>query len=191
MPATESTWRNTQQLHRIFAVSGVLLTICTVWMFWKDHARSWKTYQVQINNIDLKMNDLRQQQYETGDALVQHDQRAAELAAARATPIDERRLAEFKSQATDLNDVLQKWQMAGHAYSTVAVDTKKIDDEAQELSRLAEAAQGKKKEAADARKAAEDAMSALQKKSDDATLKEFENKERAARDAEQADAAAL
>src|SRR5204862_6222307 len=53
MPANETTWRNTQQLHRIFAVTGVLLTISTVWMVWKDHARSWKTYQVQTTDVDL------------------------------------------------------------------------------------------------------------------------------------------
>ena len=67
MPATESTWRNPQSLHRIFAVTGVVLTISTLWMFWKDHARSWKQYQVTVNNIDLKMNKLRQEQFETGD----------------------------------------------------------------------------------------------------------------------------
>src|SRR5688572_7823760 len=108
MPATESTWRDTKRLHQIFAISGVLMTVCTVWMLWKDHARTWKTYQVEINNIDLKMNELRQQQYQTGDALVQHDLRAAELAQTRATPIDGNLLKEFKSLATQLNDVLRR-----------------------------------------------------------------------------------
>ena len=71
MPATESTWRDTSCMHRIFAVTGVVLTIGTVWMFWKDHARSWKAYPGrQVVNIDLKMNELRQEQFETGDAVL-------------------------------------------------------------------------------------------------------------------------
>src|SRR5438874_13467664 len=108
MPATESTYRNTQLMHRIFAITGVWLTISTVWMFWKDHARSWKTYQVQINDIDLRMNELRQQQYQTGDAVVEHDRRSVELAAAKAQPIDSQLLDEFKSQAANLNKVLEE-----------------------------------------------------------------------------------
>src|SRR5438045_9095664 len=110
MPANEATWRNTQQLHRIFAVSGVLLVISTVWMFWKDHARSWKTYQVKTTDVDIKMLDLRQQQYETADAVQEHELRGRELAVAKAAPIDDGLLAEFKSLATDLNEVLDRWR---------------------------------------------------------------------------------
>ena len=87
MPATESTWRNTGRMHRIFAVSGVLLTVSTVWMFWKDHYRSWKTYQVKSLNVDLKMTKLREQQFQTGEAVVEHDLRSGELAAAKAQPL--------------------------------------------------------------------------------------------------------
>src|SRR5688572_6595773 len=103
MPATESTWRDTKLLHRIFAVTGVVLTIGTVWMFWKDHARSWKTYQVEINNIDLKMNALRQEQFETGDAVIEHDQRQRELTIAKMAPIDESQIQAFKAHAAELN----------------------------------------------------------------------------------------
>src|SRR6185312_15934520 len=112
MPATETTWRNTQQLHQIFAITGVLMTIGTVWMFWKDHARNWKTYQVEINDIDLKMNDLRQQQYQTGDAVLLHDQRARALAEAQASPVDGSLVKQFQSQATELEEVLQRWKSA-------------------------------------------------------------------------------
>src|SRR5688572_8731726 len=115
MPANEATWRDTKLLHRVFAVTGVLMTIGTVWMFWKDHARSWKTYQVEINNIDLKMNALRQEQYQTGDALVENQQRERELAEAKARPVDKALIDDFISEATRLNDVLDKWKKAGHA----------------------------------------------------------------------------
>src|SRR6476620_9540511 len=133
MPANEATWRNTQTMHRIFAVSGVLLVISTVWMFWKDHARSWKTYQVKTTDVDIKMLALRQQQYETTEAVQEHDLRARELAEAKARPIDETLLSRFKSLATDLNEVLDRWKKAGHAYSLVSVDQKWIDNEAEQL----------------------------------------------------------
>src|SRR5262245_38563371 len=126
MPANESTWRNTQQLHQIFAITGVLMTIGTVWMFWQDHARTWKTYQVEINNIDLKMNDLRQQQFETGDAVVLHEQRARELAQVKAQPIDPSLLKKFLSEASNLDEVLAKWKNAGQAYTLVGVNQKEI-----------------------------------------------------------------
>ena len=141
MPATESTWRNQQNLHRIFAVTGIVLTISTLWMFWKDHVRSWKQYQVTVNNIDLKMNELRQQQFETGDAVLVHDQRHAELAAAKALPLPAAPLGEFKTQAADLDSLLAKWRQHGHPYSAVGVDLKYIDDKAKELETLAAKAQ--------------------------------------------------
>src|SRR2546428_11896127 len=106
MPANEATWRNTQRLHRIFAVSGVLLTISTVWMFWKDHARSWKTYQVQTTDVDIKMMELRKQQYETTEAVREHELRARELAEAKAQTINDELAHKFKALATHLNKVL-------------------------------------------------------------------------------------
>src|SRR6476620_108385 len=136
MPANEATWRNTQQLHRIFAVSGVLLTISTVWMFWKDHARSWKTYQVQANDVDLKMNELRQKQFETGEALITHTQRSRELIEVKASAVDAQLLEEFVSQAHKLDDVLAQWRKYGYPYSLVSVDEKRVQDDAQKLPDL-------------------------------------------------------
>src|SRR5438874_13413700 len=115
MPANEATWRNTQQLHRIFAVSGVLLVISTVWMFWKDHARSWKTYQVQTTDVDIKMRALRQQQYQTTEAVQEHALGARELAEAKAWTIDPALLDRFQSLAPDLNMELERWKNAGLA----------------------------------------------------------------------------
>src|SRR5689334_16291480 len=128
MPATESTWRNTLLLHRIFAITGVLLTISTVWMFWKDHARSWKTYQVEVNNIDLKLTDLRKRQYATVDAVVEHDQRARALAAAKAKAVEPQLIDEFNAHATTLDrEVLGKWKAAGYSYSLVSFDQSNVD----------------------------------------------------------------
>src|SRR3954447_6691126 len=110
MPATEATWRDSKQLHRIFAVTGVLLVISNVWMFWADHARSWKSYQVEVTDIDLKMNELRQKQYETGDAVAENDQRSRELAESKAQPIDGASIERFKTLAVNLDEVLEKWR---------------------------------------------------------------------------------
>src|SRR2546423_8162204 len=155
MPANEATWRNTQQLHRIFAVTGVLLVISTVWMFWKDHARSWKTYQVQTTDVDIKMLELRQQQYQTTEAVQEHELGARELAEAKARPIDPALLDRFQSLATDLNQVLERWKNAGHAYSLVSVDIKAMDREAEQLKGLSEDAAKKRRDADAAEKAAE------------------------------------
>src|SRR5687768_10527084 len=103
MPATETTWRDSKLMHRIFAVTGVVLTVATVVMFYKDHARSWKSYQVTVNNIDLKMNRMRQQQFDTTSAVLEHQQLADALAAAKAQPVDSALLARFKSDAQSLN----------------------------------------------------------------------------------------
>src|SRR3954470_17815253 len=113
MPATETTWRNTGRLHQIFAITGVLLTIGTIWMFWKDHARSWKHYQVQVNNVDIKINELRQQQYETSEALTTGAARAKELIEAKARPVDADLLEKFKSDAGKLDDTLKLWKKHG------------------------------------------------------------------------------
>src|SRR5262245_11434788 len=187
MPATESTWRNTQLMHRIFAVTGVLLVISTVWMFWKDHARSWKTYQVQTTDVDIKMLALRQQQYETVDAVQEHDLRARELAEAKARPIDDGLLNRFKSLGTDLNDVLARWKNAGHAYSLVSVDIKNIDRNAEDLKGLSETAAKKRQEADAADKKAAAALTEAQAKLDDeAKRKAFEEADRDSRKLDQA-----
>jgi len=174
MPATEATWRNSQALHRIFAVTGVVLTISTLWMFWKDHARSWKNYQVTINNIDLKMNKLRQQQFATGDAVLEHDQRAAERAAAKALPVNSAALAEFKTLATRLDKELDKWRKSGHPYSTVDADLAYIDREAKQLDDLAVKVQQARAEATRAEKAASEAQAVAQTNPDELAKRERE-----------------
>ena len=72
MPATESTWRNQALLHRIFAVSGVLLTLTTVWMFYKDHARNWKVIQPKALAIEQKMTLWREEQVEATELYQSH-----------------------------------------------------------------------------------------------------------------------
>ena len=98
MPATETTWRNQALMHRIFAVSGVILTLTTIWMFYADHERSWKDYQVQTLHIDQAMNVMRQEEVESSAAYAEHEKYKAELSQASAAPIPETPFKEFLKQ---------------------------------------------------------------------------------------------
>src|SRR5262245_60552943 len=98
MPATETTWRNQPLLHRIFAVSGVILTLTTIWMFYADHERSWKDYQVQTLHIDQAMNVMRQEEVKSSAAYAEHEKYDAELKRASAAAIPEVPFKEFLTQ---------------------------------------------------------------------------------------------
>lgn len=128
------------RMHRIFAVSGVVLTIGTLWMFWKDHYRSWKTYQSNAVNVDLKLTQLRELQYSTGDAVVEHDRAAALLTQAKSRPLDEALLAKFKEEAQQVTAVLNKWREKGFPYSSATLDAAGIEDRAKKLAGLSQAA---------------------------------------------------
>lgn len=169
MPATESTWRNTTLLHRIFAISGVVLTLATVWMFYKDHSRPWKDIQPQVVNIDLNMNKWRQEQFDTTEAVLAHDRLSHAATAARSQPIPEELLAEFKRKMAEDAE-----------YRQTSVRTEWIDQWADELNRLSA-------EATKARAAAEEARKASDAKPEDAELyKTAVSAEEAALSAEQA-----
>lgn len=185
MPATETTWRDTNRLHQIFAVTGVLLTIGTVWMFWKDHARSWKRYQVNILNVDQKITDLRKQQFETGEAVVEHDLRARQLAQTKAQSVDEGLLGKFKTDAGKLDETLRRWKDAGHPYSTVTVDQAAIDREAKKLDEQSEKANAERVKADQEEKAAQASLAELQAKPTDESKKQaYAEAEKKARQAD-------
>ncbi len=98
MPATEQTWRDQKLLHRLFAVSGLLMLIATIWMFAVDHDRSWKPYQRTARDIEIKMTRWRELEYkskEQQDAVAQAD---AELQAARLQPLDQAAIDGFKAE---------------------------------------------------------------------------------------------
>ena len=88
MPATEQTWRSTNLLHKIFAVSGITLLVATIWMLAKDHARPWKPYQRTIAKIDLTLADWRKLQYATNEAMAEHTAVISQLDAARREAVD-------------------------------------------------------------------------------------------------------
>src|SRR3954464_8950416 len=126
MPATESTWRNQPLLHRIFAVSGVLLTLMTVWMFYKDHARSWKTIQPKALAVEQKMTVWREEQVKATDAYQAHFTFEEKLRQASTRGIDQRLIEEFAAAVEkDAQD------------RTTSASTSKLQRDAKTLNDLA------------------------------------------------------
>jgi len=113
MPATESTWRNQQLLHRIFAVSGLALLGATMWMLYADHDREWKRYQDTARHIDLQYNDWYELQYQTNEAVRKHEELAAAFTVAQAGPIDADLLAKFEAEAQEVSESVRDVQAAG------------------------------------------------------------------------------
>lgn len=177
MPATESTWRDSQLMHRIFAVTGVLLTIATIWMFQADYSRPWKGYQASVVNVDLKMNAWRQEQFATEEAQREHERLTSAVQQATSQPIDEDLLARFKAEC----EKAASYKNPDFRYHNPEIDFTRIDADA---ARLKEEAQT----AADKRKAAEAAASAAEATPDNQEL--AEQASQAEREANRAEAAA-
>jgi hypothetical protein len=95
MPATEQTWRETKLLHKVFAVSSILMLIATIWMFVVDHSRPWKPYQRIGNGVEERLTDWRQLQFATNEAIGEHDALLAVLDKALRQPIAPAFLDEF------------------------------------------------------------------------------------------------
>ena len=96
MPATDKTRYNIKLLHVIFAVSGLILLISTLWMLKADHQREWKQYQRKARSIDLRMTDWRQLQQQTEAISNARQQIEKKLAAVRDVPKDPALLAQFE-----------------------------------------------------------------------------------------------
>lgn len=104
MPATDEYWHSLPRLHKIFAVSAIVLLGTTLLMMYKDESRSWRVYQSQAEDLRVdKLNqelarfsgDDHQEQILAAEKAVQEAE--AEVASKR-TEIDEaeRRLNELQ-----------------------------------------------------------------------------------------------
>jgi len=100
MPATEQTWRDQKRLHVVFGISSTVLLLSTLWMFKADHDREWKQYQRTARDIEVKMTEWRQLEFQTASIQQELDQFQAELTAAQGAPIDVKLLADFSARAT-------------------------------------------------------------------------------------------
>ena len=100
MPATEQTWRDQKRLHVVFGISSTVLLLSTLWMFKADHDREWKQYQRTARDIEVKMTEWRQLEFQTASIQQELDQFQAELTAAQGAPIGAKLLADFSARAT-------------------------------------------------------------------------------------------
>lgn len=97
MPATEQTWRNSKLLHKVFAVSSVVLLFSTIWMFAKDHNRPWKHYQKTSNKIDITTTEWRTYQFQTDTAQREQQRLEEALRATRRMALDVQLLEDFRA----------------------------------------------------------------------------------------------
>lgn len=136
MPATEQTWRSMSVMHRVFAVACVAMFLATLWMFYDDHFnRGWKSYQMTARQVDLRMTEMRKEQYETDSKLRQRDVAAQAHAAALSMPVSEALLEEFVTVAAE-NAALEK---------TETPDLSAVKAANEELKKLSEVAEEKRK----------------------------------------------
>ncbi|WP_254506612.1 hypothetical protein [Anatilimnocola floriformis] len=155
MPATESTWYNMPFMHRLFAVTGVVLTLATVWMFYKDHYRPWKDHQRINVKAEENLNHLREAAFETATAQANVARFSIAESEAKALPIDPAAVlafdAEWKKQNEGKFGVADKQLEDLRAASTQAV-------EARGVAKAARAAADLKLNDAGLQTAARDAM---------------------------------
>src|SRR5437879_6573900 len=52
MPASEETFRSQPNLHIVFAISSIAMTITIVWMTLADHLRPWKEVQREFHYVE-------------------------------------------------------------------------------------------------------------------------------------------
>jgi cytochrome c2 len=103
MPANEQTWRNMPLLHRVFAISCVAMFIATIWVFWADQNREWRTTQIKTTNVDTQMNLWRQEQYQTDAASREHARKQEAKLQADAAFVNPAYLDQFAVEVKKFN----------------------------------------------------------------------------------------
>ena len=87
-----------KRLHRIFAVSSLLLLATTVWLLVNDHRREWKVYQRTSRDLDLRLAEWQKHQSETSAAWQERQRLQAALDAVRGEALDMRLVAAFRAE---------------------------------------------------------------------------------------------
>lgn len=152
MPATESTWYNMPFMHRVFAVSGVVLTLATIWMFYKDHYRAWKDIQKNTVEMEVKYTKLREAQFETARVQADVARYAIAESEAKAQPIDPAAVLAFKAeQQAELLRLENKAKKTEHQEVKFGVSDQQLTD----LRKAADEAAAERAKAKAARAAAD------------------------------------
>lgn len=98
MPATEQTRYNMRRLHKLFALSSVLLALATVWMLANDHFREWKTIQRKSDHISMQLAQWQRLQAQSDDVVSEHQRLEQSLAELLAQPLPSSKLDAFRSE---------------------------------------------------------------------------------------------
>ena len=98
MPATEQTTHDQKLLHKVFAVSSVLMLVATIWMFAVDHRREWKPYQRTANRVEIELTEWRQLQFKSDEIQNKMQALQDELESAKQAPVHVDLLKEFQAE---------------------------------------------------------------------------------------------
>ena len=98
MPATEQTCYDMRRLHKVFAVSSVLLTMATVWMFARDHYREWKSIQRTSDRIEMQLTRWQKIQSLSEGVVAERERLEQSLAETMARPFSEELIAAFRGE---------------------------------------------------------------------------------------------
>ncbi len=177
MPATEQTRYNMPRLHRVFAVSSVLLTLVTIWMLARDHARQWKTIQRTNDRIEMQMTAWRKLQTLTEDVVSEHERLEQALSEALSQPLPEPLISAF-CQAVE-RDALRR-QATAPSFQPLEQAIARLDAAAEEAASARQAWQEARLKADKTRLDVEDAWGRAHRGAGD----EGESLKQAARDLE-------
>jgi cytochrome c2 len=92
MPSHDDTYVPIQRLHRLFAVSALLLLAVTVGMIVADHHRPWKNYQRQFHDTIEPWTTQAQLRTQQNDAFRKRDEVLAQAVAQSERAVPERAL---------------------------------------------------------------------------------------------------
>lgn len=154
MPATEQTWRDQKLLHRIFAASGVLLLISTIWMLVADHNREWKYNQQTVRSIELTRLDWQQQQVQA-KLDVQKAELEAALLRAQSQPIPRELLDKFEKE---VQADAEARGLSPYSFTGIEAQFKQFNEAAQKAVELRQTADQLRQQAVAAEKEATAAL---------------------------------
>ncbi|HUG19212.1 MAG TPA: c-type cytochrome, partial [Planctomycetaceae bacterium] len=124
MPATDEYVRSPKQMHRIFALSTVLMFIAFLWMMVADHADEWRDYQTVFNDINVARLEQDQAQFDSQDFQAQSAALKAEMEAA------EKAVESNKSAIDELQSRIKQAELASNLAEREVKNRRAFRDEA-------------------------------------------------------------
>jgi cytochrome c551/c552 len=128
MPATEKTWRDQMLMHVIFGVSALVMLVGTIWMLAKDHAREWRATELADRNKE-KWTAAAMLEQETGLSQSKLDDLNEKHAAAKAAPVDQAHVTQFKQRVA-----AEDQRLSDAGVKKASADLSGVDAAAQKLA---------------------------------------------------------